>query len=84
MQHFELARIMQREREREIADTLRTRRFSAGRTAAARVGSAAGRRRIGRSLSRGAGVASAVRAAGRRPRGSRRARSARPSASRSR
>ena len=58
MQHFELARIMQREREREIADTLRTRRYLAGRTAAAEsvqppvADASAG-------LRRGAGVASA-------------------------
>ena len=58
MQHFELARIMQREREREIADTLRTRRFLRDRNAAAQsvqppvADASAG-------LSRGAGVASA-------------------------
>ena len=57
MQHFELARIMQREREREIADTLRTRRFLRDRTAAAEsvqlpvADASAG-------LSRGAGIVS--------------------------
>ena len=34
MQHFELARIMQVEREREIADAMRTRRFLGSRKAA--------------------------------------------------
>ncbi len=35
MQHFELARIMHIEREREIAESLRMRRFLGSRTAAA-------------------------------------------------
>ena len=34
MQHFELARIMHAEREREIADALRTRRYLGSRAAA--------------------------------------------------
>ncbi len=58
MQHFELARIMQREREREIAETLRTRRYLGNRKAAAEsvqppvADASAG-------LGRGAGIASA-------------------------
>jgi hypothetical protein len=58
MQHFELARIMQAEREREIADAIRTRRYLRGREAAAETpqppvaDASAG-------VSRGAGIASA-------------------------
>lgn len=37
MQHFELARIMQGEREREIAEAIRTRRLLGSREAAAAV-----------------------------------------------
>jgi len=60
MQHFELARIMHAEREREIADTLRTRRFLGSRKAAVEapqlpVADASA------AVSRAAGIASASR-----------------------
>ena len=60
MQHFELARIMQREREREIADALRARRYIGSREAAVerpqpRVADAS------EGVSRAAGITSASR-----------------------
>jgi hypothetical protein len=67
MQHFELARIMQGEREREIAEAIRTRRYLGSRAAAVEATQApvedasAGKRRA-------AGIVSASRAGTSSPR----------------
>jgi hypothetical protein len=60
MQHFELARIMHIEREREIADALRTRRFLGSRKAAMETAQLPDAE-ASAGVSRAAGVASASR-----------------------